>query len=739
MIELKNYQIKAINELTDKVRGFLSKGERAVVTFKSPTGSGKTLMASEFLKNIGNLPMFDLSVIWISVRMLHEQSKEKLERYFEDLRVMKCSYFSDLSDRRIYKNEILFINWESINRRNVNILVRENEQDNNLNSVVSNTKEEGRKIILVIDESHHTANAEGSRELVSIISPEITVEMSATPQNRSYGFDFQVGRVEVKIGDVKAEEMIKSEVAVNPEFLSIKVNGETSDELILKQAIQKRVQLANLFQKEGANINPLLLVQLPDNRGGDVDREKDEIVRLMDSEFNINIENGKLAIWLSDDKSDNLANIEKNDNDVEVLIFKQAIALGWDCPRASILVIFREMRSFTFTIQTVGRIMRMPEFKYYKSEELNKAFVFTNLDNIILEGEEAKDIFTLNESKRDNTRYKEIKLHSAYVTRQRERTRLSGHFVKIFQEVATKMDLAGKVNLSPVTISDFIIAEGTITDVDQVGQIDYKGQIEIPTSPEEVDNLFKLYIQKNASPYAMLDSSDRIRNALYTFLKDKLGVEKYSENAQRIILGGENINLFEEALLKSKEIYQESVVQQLKNQGEFTDDPIWEIPVIISYNEKYFSAISKRSIMQPLYIYNEASKPEKNFIKLLDKSENVDWWFKNRENEPKYFSVGYIDEEGFKSTFYVDFIVKFNNGKIGLFDTKLGSTVKEKYTKNKAEALQNYIREENNKGKNLWGGIVVPETANGNIWKINIGDTYSENMTDYSKWEILHI
>jgi type III restriction enzyme len=60
-----------------------------------------------------------------------------------------------------------------------------------------------------------------------------------------------------------------------------------------------------------------------------------------------------LAVYLSEDKTDNLDNIAKQNSFVEVLIFKQAIATGWDCPRAQILVMFREIKSITFEIQTV--------------------------------------------------------------------------------------------------------------------------------------------------------------------------------------------------------------------------------------------------------------------------------------------------------------------------------------------------------------------------------------------------
>ncbi len=738
MIALKDYQIKAIGELTVKVLTFLNKSEKAVITFKSPTGSGKTLMVSELLKNIALIPNSNISIVWISVRMLHEQSKEKLERYFEDLRLIKCSYFSDLVDRKIDQNEILFINWESINRKNVNIMVRENELDNNLNSIISNTKEEGRRILLVIDESHHTANAERSRELINIISPDITLEVSATPINKVYSFDVQVGRVEVKLSDVIAEEMIKREVSINPEFLSLKVDNQTSNELVLDQAIKKREQLAELYKKEGTNVNPLLLIQLPDNRSGNVDVKKDDIVRYLDSKFDINVSNGSLSIWLSEDKSDNLANIEKNENEVKVLIFKQAIALGWDCPRASILVIFREMKSLTFTIQTVGRIMRMPEFCYYNNEELNRAYVFTNVDQVIIDEGEAKDYFTVLESLRI-PEYQNIKLRSVYLRRQRERTRLTGNFIKIFQNVAEELEIQKKLNLKPETITDMVIADGTISEIDKPGQIEYKGQIPVPSSPKEICDKFDMFVRRVASPYAMVDSSDRIKNAIYTFLRDKFGISKHSEEAQKVVLGEDNIYLFEEALQLSKERYGLEVAESLKNGSMFIENENWEVPNIITYNEKYFQAISKKSVMQPFYLYNEASKPERNFIKLLESSENVEWWYKNREDEPKYFSIGYTTEEGFKASFYLDFIVKFKDGRIGLFDTKRGSTASDKYAKNKAEALQKYINEENLKGKNLFGGIVVPLDEWGRMWKISSSEMYSDNLNDSSKWHNFNI
>ena len=99
---------------------------------------------------------------------------------------------------------------------------------------------------------------------------------------------------------------------------------------------------------KNSNVNPLVLIQLPDSRKGMLDR-KGRIIKILDSKFKINTNNGKLAIHLSEKESKiNLENIEKNDNEVEVLIFKQAITVGWDCPRSSILVLFREWKKIEF-------------------------------------------------------------------------------------------------------------------------------------------------------------------------------------------------------------------------------------------------------------------------------------------------------------------------------------------------------------------------------------------------------
>jgi type III restriction enzyme len=724
MIELKDYQKQAVENLHRKIENSLRSADPEVVIFQAPTGSGKTVMVSELLKELVSKREDDkkFSFVWVSVRMLHEQSKEKLESYYQDDRALKCSYFEDLEDRKIGENEILFINWHSINKKDISIFIRENEQDNNLSSVIKNTKEDGRTIILIIDESHHTANSEKSKELIEIISPKITLEVSATPHLTE-----NIAEIEkVRLSDVKAEEMIKSEISVNPEFLDVKIGTQSSDEIVIKEALKKREELAKMYKNEGSKINPLMLIQLPDSRAGLISK-KEDIIKILDKN-KITEKNGKLAIWLSEDKSETLPEIEKNNNEVEVLIFKQAIALGWDCPRASILVIFRESKSFTFTIQTIGRIMRMPELKYYSKEpELNKGFVFTNLPSIEITEEYAKDYITIYEAKRDNKIYKNISLPSIYLKRQRERTRLSGEFPKIFDKIAKENDLLKKVNLKPSKMISPIIADGKITDIDKLGIIMHEGTIDIALNEKELQEKFDKFIVQNCTPYAPADSSDRMKTALYQFFNKEFKFEKYDPKVQRIILGKENVQLFVDAINLAKEKYKKDVVEKLSEKRELKETPDWEVPLFITYNSRYKADIQPLSAVKPLYTA-KLSEPERLFIEMLNNSKQVKWWYKNGDTELKYFAVLREDDQAF----YPDFIIQLKDGQIWILDTKGDMTAKD--AKERAEALQKYIKTQNKKGKNLMGGIAILKNDS---WRYNDSEKYEYNPNDLSSWKVL--
>ena len=339
--------------------------------------------------------------------------------------------------------------------------------------------------------------------------------------------------------------MIKDKIIVNQNFKS---DNKTATEKVVDEALKKRDELKKLFEKDDKNINPLLLIQLPSAIEGQENKRKE--VEAILQKKKITEGDGNLAVWLSDEPKDTLDNIEKKDNKIEVLIFKQAIAIGWDCPRAAILVIFRESKSVRFTIQVIGRIMRMPEWKYYENSELNNAFIFTNLSSVEtrIDDETLKGIVHTNRSFRDK-KYQKISLPSVYLKKRSDRKTLSKEFLPIFKKIAAKEK--DSIETKPSKIVDKIVVDGETEILDKVGEITTGGDIEQKLGDVEINKRFDAWMKKMASPYTS-KSSDWLREALYDFLEENFGVEKLSPEAQRIILGEENKHVFSEIISKAK-------------------------------------------------------------------------------------------------------------------------------------------------------------------------------------------
>ena len=429
---------------------------------------------------------------------------------------------------------------------------------------------------------------------------------------------------------------------------------------------------------------------------------KEKIIRILKYKYNISTENGKLAIWLSGEHV-NKENVEIINSEVEVLIFKQAIALGWDCPRAHIIALFRFWRSLVFSIQTVGRIMRMPEPDkgHYKNDILNNGYVYTNLSNIEIQEDIARDYITVYSSQR-KTDYKSIYLVSCYSKRHREKTRLSPLFIEVFLKETKNYKLKTKIDLKSKKLNLNIINDFETADIDALIGETIIGDKSIDASSFDLQKLFDFFVRQNLSPFYPEDRSvGRVKESIYKFFDKEYKMdygEKQSEIVQ-IVLSEKNIQYFINVIDKAKEKYQKEVI---KREPEIIFVENWNIPESLSFGSNYIKEDRRKSIMHPFFTDNRW-KPEKTFIEYLEKSGEVDWWFKNGDRDANYFAVSYKND--IDKPFYVDFIIKLKNGRIGLFDTKAGFT--QKVAGSKIEGLFDYIKNENKKGKELFGGIVI--------------------------------
>ena len=416
----KEYQNKAVDKLLSRSKEVLDDDKSKTIVFQSPTGSGKTFMMSQYIYElIEENEDKDICFLWFSIGKgeLHKQSFEFLDEIFQgypECYLLEDEFFG--SRESIAKNEVVVVNWEKLRSQDKetgewrNLLMKDKETVN-FRELVKNTQEEGKTVVLIIDESHSSATSDRAMFLRDeIVKPDLTIEMSATPPVLT-GDE----KVTVDPKDVIDAGMIKKEIIINDGLDEIEDDEITSQELILESAFLKRKELKKLFEKKGLNINPLVLIQIPTGESG---KDKKEFIEKFLEDKKITTKNKKLAVWLNEEKVNQDKDFIKQSNDkAEFLIFKQAIDTGWDCPRAQILVKFRETKSITFEIQTVGRILRMPEAQHYTEDELNRGYVYSNLQSIKIK----KEIYNPNIlksliSKRKSI-YKNITLTSYYRNR----------------------------------------------------------------------------------------------------------------------------------------------------------------------------------------------------------------------------------------------------------------------------------------------------------------------------------
>lgn len=412
---LKPYQEIAVYDeadglLSNTLRFLKSTKHQRLFILKSIMGSGKTIIASEFIEAL--LESDDtarkekeICVIWLSKGNagLHMQSSEKLQKSItaKDIHIYGIRDSADFNAERFYDKDVYVINWEKINNMKdgelVNNLFVESE-NKNLRQAIKNSK--GMEYIFIIDEFHMNYNTESYKKIMEIFDPHVIIGMSATPTDAQ--MSAADARYCIPVEDVVKEGMVKKGVCFNT--VRDYTDGEiaeynTIDEFFLKLALRQREQLEKKYREIGSDAIPLLLIQFNDDKNNaDIIKVKEMLEKAGEKDF---------AVWISetDNRKDKLRSSDEviktlNENKVKVLLFKQAVATGWDCPRAQVLLRYRKVVTkkdadaiSSFDIQTLGRIFRMPEpekfadkgYKHYEEDELNYGYVYVPNNSYELE------------------------------------------------------------------------------------------------------------------------------------------------------------------------------------------------------------------------------------------------------------------------------------------------------------------------------------------------------------------
>lgn len=781
MKELK-YQQEHIEQLKKLIIKLLNVDElNQKLVFKAPTGSGKTYMTAMAMEQVADTLRGDLcnvynkvAYVWIAPNRLHCQAYDSLKKLFAETRSLNPIMYDEITDGKLHHGDILCLNWGSFQSED-NLMVRETERGQTLWEITENTKYDRTAIVAIIDEEHLHWDKTADRAAIVLnrLKPIVEVRVSATPKTIS-SYTVTITRKEVI-----AAQMIKDGIVINPEIES-KDSVEVENYLI-DEALEKRNLLAECYAEMGKTINPLLLIQLP-NDGPTVSEEdksvKEHVVKYLKDKYSISFESGELAIWLSE-KSDkrNLEGIEKPDSGVKVLIFKEAIAKGWDCPRASVLLIFRKLNDNSFAIQTLGRILRMPEQRYYFNPLLNKGYVYTNISasRIIVTGE-SKDYWKQNLIKayrRENL--KNVSLQSAYeLYKVSERNRLGTDFTQFLYEFikkfwlrsVTQASLFGLDEDGNMVVSSILpgLGEDTTSNRDIVEK---KYKIRFNVKGVSINIPKDLNIQNEEHEIKIDDSVEytRSNDKIYKLFIDycRTLLTKYEKAACTPILAAAIIDVMEQIfeLSQWETIRVILSVKPVNNNSTFTDlfiraldeyyprvtarkaeakersykSWLWQVPESRIYNleNNTSRAEVENHALIPYVQDNSNFMQERDFVDFLEgNSEYIDWWYKNGNEGRMHYAIEYFNPKyNEMRLFYVDFIICLKNGDIYLFDTKGpgagGDVESERVIFAKHNALIDYIA--NCRNKSIKGGGIIKYY--GGAWRYS---SEHINSTDVTGW-----
>ena len=228
-----------------------------------------------------------------------------------------------------------------------------------------------RRPFVVVDEAHNS-RTELAFDMLARLRPSGVMELTATPDLERTPSNVLHS---VSAAELKAEEMIK---------LPVVLETEPNWQQCLADAIGRRDALHKLADEErragSPYLRPLVLIQSEPRRAGvetlDVERVRQELIA------NHGIPAHEIVVATGEEKG-----LERIDADyrlgiadptcpVKFIITQKALAEGWDCPFAYILVSMAELQSATAVEQVLGRVLRQPGASRRGARALNQSYAF---------------------------------------------------------------------------------------------------------------------------------------------------------------------------------------------------------------------------------------------------------------------------------------------------------------------------------------------------------------------------
>ncbi|MGK2915354.1 MAG: DEAD/DEAH box helicase [Porticoccaceae bacterium] len=357
-----------------------------------------------------------------------------------------------------------------------------------------------RRPFVIVDEAHNS-RTELAFDMLARFRPSGVMELTATPDLTRTPSNVLHS---VSAAELKAEEMIK---------LPVVLETEPNWQQCLADAIGRREALHKLADDErrtgAAYLRPIVLIQSEPRRAGvetlDFERVRNELIA------NHRIPADEIVVATSDERgleqveTDYPLGIRDPACPVKFVITQRALAEGWDCPFAYILVSMASLSSATAVEQLLGRVLRQPEASHRQNRALNQSYAFVVSRNF------AETASTLRDRLVAGAGFERREV-SEFVTAARSeqgRFDLAGHAGRVvYQPVA--ITLAEKPDLKgvPKPVRDKVSWDGKLNTL----------TISAPLTPDETDAL-KASVQSETAAAAIVEAAEISRTTAIEFFQ----------------------------------------------------------------------------------------------------------------------------------------------------------------------------------------------------------------------------